>query len=190
MLRLKETIEEFLEFATDNAIEIYNEFSLQHELGIFLRNKIKDYKIQFERNISFFFMNAKTVKHEIDIVIYNHDKSEKYAIELKYPTDSQYPEKLYSFIKDIKFMEQLKELGFNKTYCVTIFPSEYKKFYDGADKRVDGIYKYFRKENSVYGKVNKPTGALKEIEYIELNNKYDIVWQDTKRNEKYYLIEM
>lgn len=67
------------------SIEVYNEFSLQHELGIFLRKKLPEYIVQFERNVEKFFRIEDTIKHEIDIVIYNESKTEKYAIELKFP---------------------------------------------------------------------------------------------------------
>ena len=91
-------------------IEIYNEFSLQHELGIFLRNRLSRYKIQFERNVSYFGFNKNDyVKREIDISVCNPDKNLLYAaIELKYPRNGQYPEQMYSFCKDISFVEQLK----------------------------------------------------------------------------------
>jgi hypothetical protein len=44
----------FMKLILEEKIEVYNEFSLQHELGIFLRNKLTNYKIQFERNTKFF----------------------------------------------------------------------------------------------------------------------------------------
>ena len=103
-MELKETIEDFVKHVIAGDIEVYNEFSLQHELGIFLRGRLTDYKIQFERNTKSFNI-SNTVKHEIDIVVFN-DK-EKYAIELKYPQNGQYPEQMFSFVKDIKFMEML-----------------------------------------------------------------------------------
>lgn len=96
-------LKDFFDKANVNNVDIYNEISLQLELGIFLRSQIKDYKIQFERNISFFGITG-TTKHEIDIVIFNKDKKEKYAIELKFPKNGQYPEEMYSFIEDIVFM--------------------------------------------------------------------------------------
>ncbi len=79
----KEIIENFLNNVKEKKIEIYNEFSLQFELGIFLRNEFKEYKVEFERkrnefkeykveferNVSFFGI-SRTVKHEIDIVVY------------------------------------------------------------------------------------------------------------------------
>lgn len=57
------------------------------------------------------------VKKEIDIVIEN-DSQERYAIELKFPRNGQYPEQMYSFIKDIRFMEQVESAGFTKTFCI------------------------------------------------------------------------
>ena len=71
-----------------------------------MREKFSDYKVQFERNVSFFGIIGITVKHEIDIVIYSEDMAEKYAIELKFPRNGQVPEQMYSFVKDICFMEQ------------------------------------------------------------------------------------
>lgn len=88
MLKLRQLIEGFFLYVQSNNIEIYNEFSLQHELGIFLRAKQQGYRIQFERNVSYFTKDSKTIKKEIDIVIFNGDKSEKYAIELKHPLNA------------------------------------------------------------------------------------------------------
>lgn len=134
-----EHIQAFIKKLQNNEVDIYNEFSLQHELGIYLRNVLPDYKIEFERNIGFFKL-TNTVKKEIDIVIYNDHK--KYAIELKFPRNGQYPEQMYSFVKDIRFMEELKQKGFDNTYCLTFVDD--KNFYSG--KKTDGIYSFFRAE--------------------------------------------
>ena len=134
---IKKLLHEFIGMVEEERVEIYNEFSLQHELGIFLRERLPDYKVQFERNTKFFGIFG-TIKREIDIVVYNDDK--RYAVELKYPVNGQYPEQMYSFIKDIIFMEQLKDNGFDATYCLTMVND--KNFYSG--KKVDGIYAYFR----------------------------------------------
>lgn len=45
-------------------------------------------------------------------MIFNHDKTEKYAIEIKFPTNGQYPEQMFIFCKDIKFLEELKNNDF------------------------------------------------------------------------------
>ena len=102
MLDLNRLIAKFFSYTEKESIEIYNEFSFQHELGIFLRKELDSYKIQFERNVSYFSIDSKTIKKEIDISIFNNDKTEKYAIELKHPLNGQYPEQMYSFVKDIK----------------------------------------------------------------------------------------
>ena len=176
---IRELLQEFISKVENKQIEIYNEFSLQHELGIFLREQLPKYKIQFERNTKFFGIN-ETIKHEIDIVIYNN--IEKYAIELKYPLNGQYPEQMYSFIKDIKFMEQLKINGFNATYTVIIVND--KNFYTG--KKIDGIYAYFRGDDKLEGTIKKPTGNKEE--YIILHGKYNIKWEGKNEDLKYYIL--
>lgn len=161
-------------------VEVYNEFSLQHELGIFLRANITGYKVQFERNTKFFGIH-KTVKHEIDIVIYND--VERYAIELKFPLNGQYPEQMFSFVKDIKFMEELKEEGFKETYCLTLVKD--KNFYSG--QKQDGIYSFFREKQPVHGLICKPTG--KKDEHIKVNGGYFITWK-VSENGAYYIVKI
>lgn len=178
---IKIVLYEFMHLLENGIIDIYNEFSLQHELGIFLRNKLPNFKVEFERNTKFFDI-TKTIKHEIDIVVYN-DK-EKYAIELKYPVNGQYPEQMFSFIKDIVFMEQLKDNGFTATYCLTVIKD--KNFYSG--KKTDGIYSFFRAANIIYGRIQKPTGTKNEV--ITLNRKHFINWEGTTDFLKYYIIDI
>jgi len=173
------TIKQFFSLLSQQQFEVYNEFSLQHELGIYLRNAFPQYKIQFERNTKFFNI-SNCIKHEIDIVIYSNN--EKYAIELKYPLNGQYPEQMFSFIKDIKFCEELREKGFNSTFCITLVQD--KNFYEG--KRTDGIYSYFRNTNEISGIITKPTGAKNER--IEIHNSYFITWEKCN-SERFYIVE-
>lgn len=186
LLEIRKLIEDFFLCLKSNDIEIYNEFSLQHELGIFLRKKLPDYRIQFERNVSNFTPDNKTIKKEIDITIFNEDKSEKYAIELKCPLNGQFPEQMYSFVKDIKFMEELKSRGFTKTATVTLVSD--RPFYEGRNN--EGIYKFFREERSIYGSIFKPTGVGKNEDSITLSSRYDFIWQDLSEGRKYYIIEI
>ena len=95
-MNIEHIISDFMKHIIAGEIEVYNEFSLQHELGIFLRDRLTDYKVQFERNTTFFGISG-TVKHEIDIAIFNDN--ERYAIELKYPLNGQYPEQMFSFVQ-------------------------------------------------------------------------------------------
>lgn len=186
LLNLMQLVDDFFLFVQSNSIEIYNELSLQHELGIFLREKLPDYRIQFERNVSYFTPDNKTIKKEIDITIFNEDKSEKYAIELKCPLNGQYPEQMYSFVKDIKFMEELKNRRFTKTAAVALVSD--RPFYEGRNN--EGIYRFFREEYSVYGCIFKPTGVGKNKDSIALTSRYDFIWQDLSDGRKYYIIEI
>ena len=154
-MNIEQLLNSFMSLVASGEVEVYNEFSLQHELGIFLRAKLTGYKVQFERNTKYFGISV-TVKHEIDIVIYN--ELEKHAIELKYPLNGQYTEQMFSFVKDIKFMEELKEAGFDNTYCLTLVQD--KNLYSG--QRRDGIYSYFRSKAPVQGTICKPTGRKYE----------------------------
>jgi hypothetical protein len=177
-------LHEFFVIASENNIEMYNEFSFQHELGIFLRNKFPSYNVQFERNVSFFFANARTVKKEMDIVLYDSKKGERYAIELKMPTNGEYPEQMYKFVEDIRFMEQLRILGFTRTYAVTL--AVHRLFFEG--KTVSGIYQYFRARCPLCGTVRKPTGGT--LESITLQGSYSIDWKALGDSKKYYVVEL
>lgn len=174
-------LSEFMNMVESDQIEVYNEFSLQHELGIFLRARLAGYKVQFERNTKFFGITG-TIKHEIDIVIYND--VEHYAVELKYPVNGQYPEQMYSFIKDVVFMEQLKDKGFDATYCLTMVND--KNFYSG--KKTDGIYAFFRDNKLLKDTVEKPTGKVEEA--VTLNSEYWISWEGRTERLKYYIVEI
>lgn len=176
-------IELFFDNVRRNKIDVYNEFSLQHELGIFLRSKIGDYKIEFERNVSHFgFDKSKFVKKEVDISVY-HNSNFNASIELKYPRNGQVPEQIFSFIKDLKFLEQLTENGFWKGYLIIL--TEDPLFYRGKNK---GIYGYFRSNNIISGTFQKPTG--KKDETINISNKYVASWRDLKNYLKYCVIKV
>jgi hypothetical protein len=170
-MNLERLITEFMSRLRTDQIEVYNEFSLQHELGIFLRDKVAGYKVQFERNVEKSFDIQNTIKHEIDIVLDNG--SERYAIELKFPHNGQYPEQMFAFVKDIRFMEEVKKAGFAATYCLTLVDD--KKFYSGGEKQ-DGIYAYFRGGKPIHGHIDKPTG--KKDQQVEIEGTYTIDWHD------------
>ena len=116
---LREKLEEFIGLLKSGEIEVYNEFSFQHELGYFLRNHLKqnpgDFKIQFERNfkeilevsddeIDARFGTKKVRKKEIDISIFQGPVNLA-SIELKFPRNGQVPESMYSFVKDVNFLK-------------------------------------------------------------------------------------
>lgn len=212
----------FFEEIGDGEIEVYNEFSLQHELGIYLRKELLKhgkFKVQFEKNsldvlgyekpfpqneLKNRFGNKKIRKKEIDIVIIEEksdsDKNLIVSIELKYPRNGQVPESMYSFVKDIKFLEGLtKKVDQNKKcfdigyfICVVDDPL----FYEVKNKK-DGIYKYFRNEDfqvKIPKKTHKPTGKNEDNNYnIILDKQYIDKWKSFKSNNdkrKYLIIEV
>ncbi|MEK6951561.1 MAG: hypothetical protein AABX29_00945, partial [Nanoarchaeota archaeon] len=85
---IKDLLSEFISKISSGELEIYNEASIQYELAIFLRQRLPDYKVQLERNLSYFGLKKQHFeKREIDIVIYDTALRDKHAIELKYPTN-------------------------------------------------------------------------------------------------------
>lgn len=178
----------------NNKKNIYNEFSLQHELGIKLRSKLKEknksnYLVQFERNITSFNEKLKKKydikdifkKSEIDIVIVNvNNNEEKYAIELKYhkKNDGRIPNTIYDCVKDMYFANALvSKLDFCHAFCVTI--SEDKMFYSNEEKvtkrRKLQNYMYFEKD------ISKEKIGIKMKEYEsdsedEITNPMNIVY--------------
>lgn len=176
---------------------IYNEFSLQHALGAYLKNKLGNgYRVEFERNSERCFGIKTSTKHEIDIVVYNGNHR-KCAIELKFPRNRQYPEQMFSFIKDISFLEELKNASqcpFKEAYAITLVDDE--NFYIDTGKSTPNyIYDHFRVKNNnsslvlKKGQYKQPTGKKNTV--VTLKNDYQINWviaNDT--NLAYYIVQI
>ena len=171
----------------ENHVEIYNEISLQHEFGIFLRNAQQESKVQFERNVSFFFNSTDAfLKKEIDLAVFAADKKTlHYAIEFKYPRNGQYPVQMYSFCEDIAFLEQLKKAGFAKGYFIA-FTDQTLFYEEGLNN--GGIYEYFRKGKVLTGLIQKPTGNKDKS--VTLEGKYKVEWNTVNEILKYMLVEI
>ena len=176
---------QFVHAVGANGTDIYNEFSLQHEFGIFLRSAMPKYKVQFERNVSYFASsNAEFTKREIDIVVFSPDKTDlKYAIELKYPRNGQYPEQMFCFCKDIAFAEELKAAGFART-ALLIFADD-RPFFAGPSEKV--IYSYFRAARPITGRIEKPTGDRNG--HVEIKGSYIVSWLPVSGTTKYAFVE-
>ncbi len=184
----------FVEELRSGNLEVYNEFSLQHELGIFIRSKQPEMKVQFERNVKYFFGTDEGFpKKEIDIAVWSEDehggRDLSAAIELKFPRNGRYPETMFNFITDIAFCEKLKECeklkkyGFRSAYAL-IFADDKLFYEDGrSDKK---IYGYFRNNQELSGKVQKPTG--KKDKTVCLSGEYWIDWQPITDKLKFALV--
>ena len=181
---MEEIIGSFADKVRVGDIEIYNEFSLQHELGFFLRQFTSD-KVQFERNVSYFGLNKNDFeKREIDISIFDgSERRLQTAIELKYPRNGQHPEQMFSFCRDVSFTEQLRRAGCKEAYVV-IFAEDHL-FYQGDNKK--GIYAYFRGGEDLTGSIHKPTGQ--QNAKVEIDGRYSINWLSAKGPLKYTIIK-
>lgn len=185
----------FIETLRSGNLEVYNEFSLQHELGIFIRSKQPEMKVQFERNVKHFFdpidPNKEFPKKEIDIAVWSeaeHDERQLLAaIELKFPRNRRYPESMFDFIKDIEFCEQLKKGGFRSAYALIL--ADDKGFFEGGERRkIDGIYGYFRNNQKISDTVQKPTG--KKDKTACLSGEYSIKWEKITDKLQFALVEV
>lgn len=183
---------------------IYNEISFQHELGKYIEKL--GYKVLYEKNM---YDNKRKehknghdwVKKEVDLVLIKNN--EKFAIELKFSKgeNARTPENMYDFIKDIKFMEQVKTFRkFTNVYNFIIVNSQkYYKSELNNNKKSNkyDIYKLFRiksknknlREYSIPKKPTdfscycKPTGIKKDIEFV-LDTKYSGNWEILLNNEQ------
>jgi hypothetical protein len=175
MLDLVANVHGFFDRLKVSGIEIYNEFSLQHELGAYLRSVVAQdsYRVQFERPADFFGIpSAKLLKKEIDIAVSSQDQTHKAAIELKFPRNGQYPEQMFSACKDVAFLEQLVDRGFERG--VFVMAADDRLFYQGAD--TGGVYSYFRSGKPICGLIRKPTGAKDES--FAIRGSYILTWHE------------
>ncbi|MGA2030078.1 MAG: hypothetical protein ABSG87_08405 [Verrucomicrobiota bacterium] len=178
-------IQQFFERVGTGEIEIYNEFSLQHELGIFLRSRIADAKIRFERHVtSFSFVRSQFVKAEIDISVISSAGRPRAAIELKFPRAGQFPEQMFKACQDIVFLEQLVLAGFERGYF--IMAADDHLFHRGS--RLDGIYRFFRGETPISGQIFGPTGDT--TREITMRGHYHVQWRDAARSLRYFVISV
>jgi hypothetical protein len=137
---LDSLIAPLIEAVHDGVVEVYNEFSLQHELGIFLRGNRGNSVVQFERNIKHFFPAIAPdafTKREIDIAIYTAKQPRvlEWAIELKFPRNGQHPEQMFSFcirtgnsfaareLWSLVALTLQKRTSRFRPVCISMFPS-------------------------------------------------------------------
>ena len=188
---MKDNIRDFFQLIKNKEIEIYNEFSLQHELGIYLRSKFPKLKIQFERNVAFFNLDKeKYYKKEIDLVMFQ-DEYRSYVMELKFPRNGQVPESMFGFCKDIAFLEQLvnSENGFKVAYFIAVV--DHHTFYSEELINTNPIYGLFRNGHEITGEIQKPTG--KKDSTVKIRGSYIAEWQhifDVPKPTKYCEIKI
>ena len=85
---------------------------------------------------------------------------------------------MFSFCKDIVFLEQLRSAGFDD--CVFIAVADDKLFYEGA---TNGIYSYFRGGAPLHGSISKPTGPQDKV--LDISGSYEVLWKPIAGSGKY-----
>ncbi|MDR0874419.1 MAG: hypothetical protein LBN27_13310 [Prevotellaceae bacterium] len=165
--------------------KFYLEATFQFMLMMELTSLFCKKQIMPEFNIEHYGLKVSDfVKKEIDIVI-EQENNDNIAIELKMPMNGQVPEQMFSFIKDICFLEQLKKSG-EFPNCFFIAVTNDKKFWEGREQ--NGIYQYFRDGKELTGNFEKPTGENKYP--LTLKGKYKVEWKILNDDFKYFIIEV
>jgi hypothetical protein len=182
---IAEYVAAFAASVASGQAEIYNEFSLQHEFGISLRNQLPDFKVQFERNVEYFFQSKMVYpKREIDITVFDPGRNDlRHAVELKYPRNGQHPEQIFGFCTDVAFAEELHTAGFSTTAAV-IFADDHL-IYEGSS---EGIYGYFRGHQPIHGRIQKPTGSKDKEVFVR--GSYSVQWLPVVGSLKYAVVEV
>jgi hypothetical protein len=165
-------VDEFFVCIGRGEVEIYNEFSLQHEIGIHLRNALGSRcKVQFERPTTYFDIPGMAEKREIDIALFSEDRSILAAVELKFPRNGQYPEQMFSACVDLAFLEDLVRSGFG--FGLFVIAADDALFFRGAADRMP--YSAFRAGSPLTGEICKPTGKKDRV--VRLAGEYAVRWR-------------
>ena len=173
---LDQHIRHFFGAVGRSGIEIYNEFSLQHEFGIWLRAQIGDSqtRLQFERPAKFFGVDRRLTKKEIDLACFTSPSKTLAAVEFKFPRAGQVPIQMFKFCQDVAFLEELvlKEKRF--PLGCALFAADDRDFYQGNRHRAGTIYSIFRDGTPLKGTIEKSTGKVEPP--VELLREYTIEW--------------
>ena len=151
-----DTIENFLAAPPEDAGTIYNERSLQLELGYHFR--CQKFGVEFERPFKAPRPAGSTNKPKtnLDLLVTGNDK--RVAIELKVPLNKRHPETLYDYCADIEFVEALVRNGqVDRGFCL-LMTNDHVFWEDSG--RGSEIHNCFRQAGTVLtGPIAKPTGA-------------------------------
>ncbi|MGH6662619.1 MAG: hypothetical protein ACREB6_13865 [Rhodospirillales bacterium] len=186
-----DTVMKFLESPPEDAGPIYNERSLQLELGCYYRGE--KFKVQFERPFHVERPNGSTKRPKTYLDLFVAGENANIAIELKVPLNQRQPETLYDYCADLEFVEALIRSGackFGACLLVTDDPTFWRDSGRGSD-----IHNFFRRKGEVLtGMVGKPTGARDSC--VILTGAYSpaTLWRDLNssslmKNGRYLLIE-
>lgn len=160
----------FARYLGDPTIELYNEFSVYHEIGNHLQRLFTaDYRINYMRPPEFFGIRESLVKSGIDIAIFDEEMGRYHAIEVVFIKDEPHLEKMFEICTGIRFMEELVENGWRESYVLLIadLPEE---------RHPDGAYPHplFRGETVIEGAIQSPDEQHPTI--LDIQGTYTIEW--------------
>jgi hypothetical protein len=167
--------------------DFFIEATFQFKLLMQLAKIFNENCIFPERNIEYYYRltSQDFSKKEVDIII-EQNNNLNIALELKMPMNGQVPEQMYKFVKDIKFLEELKATGiFDKCYLIVV--TNDSNFWQGSKN--DGIYSFFRNGQTLKGKIFKPTGNIKKEDCHQISGEYQIKWNIMDNNFRYFVVE-
>ena len=156
---------------------VYNEASLQFELGHYLQKELgNEYYVQYERNVSHIFdkPRGEFCKSESDIMIFKKPfrhfadennlfyplpslkeeekaitkSDEFYFIEVKYPRNRAYKKRMLHFLKDIEFCNELIKYDNRVTETICLTIIDNKYAGFFRGSFTELPYKYFREINT------------------------------------------
>lgn len=167
-------------------IDFYGEAELQLKLGWHFMQYLPNFIIQVERPISEYGINKKLNKKEIDIVLIDKSSNEKYLIELKshFYRQSAYNKRIYFTLKDIEFLERLKETNVFKMVASVCFTESH--YYYEIPEKSNAQYSDFRR----FHRIKKGVYTLTKECDVNIKNNYEINWIKLKDNNRYYVIEV
>lgn len=187
-------IQNFFNVISQNPIELYSEFGLQHELAIFLRSNYPELNVRLEYPTTRIFNpSPQFIKKEIDIYITNQI-GQRYVIELKMPKeDSGAPNAMYGAVEDVKFLEQLRQS--NMDGCYAILMTQKQAFWQAPQANA-GIYQLFNGQEVNIQSID--LGHLPKFLHkngsIILDNNYRGIWNNYvdvhNAHWKYYVLDV
>ncbi|MEG1310891.1 MAG: hypothetical protein RSD47_02675 [Romboutsia sp.] len=183
---IEKEIHNFFDKYKVDDVDFYGEAELQMKLGWHFMKYLPRYRIEAERPISAYGINEKFNKKEIDLVLIDTETDDKYVIELKchFARQRAYNKRIHSTLKDIEFLENLKDSNaFKKVISVCFTNSHY--YYEIPD-RSNAQYNDFRR----YHRVNKGRYTLTNESDVNIKNDYSVNWIELKDKMRYFILEV
>lgn len=153
---MQSLISSFFVKAPDSCGPIYNERSLQLELGYYFRSNHA--QVEFERPFNVTPLKGSTCRQKTNLDLLIGRSGRTTAIELKVPLNGRHPETLYDFCNDIAFVEGIVRGGLaDEGLCILM--TNDRVFWNDSGRGSEIHHLFRRKGSLLTGAVKKPTGS-------------------------------